>query len=120
MPRKASGNINLFTRQKIRNPDGSISTVRSMSFGNPEGEVLVPTADQGRILSDDEAIKQYQTSGRHLGIFDTPDEATAYAKRLHEGYAECMFDVPLASSRKPIDPMQLSYSLRALKALARK
>lgn len=78
------GNIDLHSRPSVRNPDGSISTVRStsMNFGN--GEVLIPTvSDDGRILTDDEAAQQYIVSGKHLGRFDTPDNATAYAQQLH-------------------------------------
>lgn len=79
------GNIDLQNRPVVRNPDGSYSTVRSMSFGTDEGEVLVPTvADDGRNLTEDEAINEYYRTGRHLGIFRTPDEATSYAQRLHQ------------------------------------
>lgn len=79
------GNIDLNNRPIVRNRDGSISTVRSMSFGTDQGEVLVPTvSDDGRLLSDEQAIQLYRRTGRHLGIFTTPDEATAYARRLHD------------------------------------
>lgn len=83
--RVAPGNIDLFKRPVVQNPDGSISTVRSLSFGTDDGEVLIPTVtDDGRVLTDDEAIENYYQTGRHLGIFATPDAATAYAERLHQ------------------------------------
>lgn len=79
-----AGNIDLNNRPVVRNPDGSISTVRSISANFDGQEVLIPTvSDDGQILSDDDAIAQYQRTGRNLGIFDTPDSATAYAQSLH-------------------------------------
>lgn len=78
------GNIDIMHRPRHLNPDGSISTVRSMSFGTDQGEVLVPTiAEDGRLLSDRQAMAQYQRTGRHLGIFDNPQHADAYAQQLH-------------------------------------
>ncbi|WP_442582542.1 M15 family metallopeptidase [Mesorhizobium sp. ASY16-5R] len=81
----ASGNIDLAARPVVTNADGSISTVRSMSFEEDDGtEILVPTiSPDGKTLSDDEAISLYRKTGQYLGKFDTPEHATAYAERLH-------------------------------------
>lgn len=78
------GNIDLASRPVVKNDDGSISTVRSMSIGIDGKEVLIPTVgDNGKILSEDDAIKQFRRTGKHLGIFETPDDATSYARTLH-------------------------------------
>ncbi len=83
------GNINLHQRPVVRNRDGSISTVRSMTFTDDDGRaILIPTAIPGRgIVSPDEAIKLYYATGQHLGHFDTPENADAYAQALHEQQA---------------------------------
>lgn len=79
------GNIDLAARPKVRNADGSVSTVRSMSANIDGMEVLIPTvSDDGRLLSDSDAIALYKRTGRHLGMFRTPDEATGYAQDLHK------------------------------------
>ena len=87
--RYGKGNIDLTNRPVVRNDDGTSSTVRSMSVGIDGKEVLIPTvSDDGRIMADDEAVKQYMQTGRHFGKFDSPEEATAYAKALHEDQEE--------------------------------
>lgn len=80
------GNIDLNNRPVVKNSDGSISTVRSMSFydDNEKKEILVPTVVNGKIVSDDEAINHYYNTGEYLGKFDTVDEANNYAEILHE------------------------------------
>lgn len=82
------GNIDLYNRPKLVNLDGSVSTVRSMSFNDGSGEILVPTIafnQQGKpyLMSDDEAINRYYQTGEYLGKFKTVDQANEYADRLH-------------------------------------
>ncbi|MGY4294606.1 polyhydroxyalkanoate synthesis regulator phasin [Bradyrhizobium sp. i1.4.4] len=79
------GNIDLADRKKIANPEGGgDSTVYSMSANVDGREVLMPRAAEGKILSEAEAVERYRKTGEHLGKFDNPEHATAYAKRLHE------------------------------------
>jgi len=83
------GNIDIHNRPVVKNADGSISTVRSMSINMDGKEVLIPTvSDDGRIMSNDEAIDSFMRTRKHLGMFDNPDDATAYAESLHNEQAD--------------------------------
>lgn len=114
------GNIDLSKRPVVRNADGSISTVRSMSVSSGEGEeVLIPmVSDSGKILTKEEAIKEYQKTGKHLGKFDSSTDADAYADALHndpmwqkdiqeysaQGKTETSYDAPMTFDRAGGDP----------------
>jgi hypothetical protein len=89
------GNVDLKSRPMVYNPDGTISTVRSMNFGEDGAEVLVPTVRKdpfhpmgGYIMSPDDAISHYRKTGEHLGKFSSPEAAEAYARNLHEEQAK--------------------------------
>ena len=114
------GNIDLSRRPVVRNADGSISTVRSMSVSFGKGqEVLIPmVSDSGKILTKEEAIKEYQKTGKHLGKFDSERAATDYAEALHNdsmwakdiaeysatGKASTSYDAPMTFDRAGGDP----------------
>lgn len=77
------GNIDLRRRPVVRNRDGSVSMARSFSVAKDGREYLVPTvSDEGRLLSDQEAISQFEKTGRHLGAFRTAQDAAEYADRM--------------------------------------
>jgi|SRR5579871_1741792 len=94
------GNLNLNGRPFVVNADGSVSTEYSTSFGDAKGrEILVPTVVNGRFLTPNgakpeegspeekamfqAAQKHYVDTGEHLGIFDSPENADAYAHTVH-------------------------------------
>jgi hypothetical protein len=80
-----AGNINLLKRPQVKNPDGSISTVRSISIEQDGKTFLIPTvSDDGRVVTDQEAVDIFHSTGKHLGVFDNEDNATKYAQELHK------------------------------------
>jgi hypothetical protein len=89
------GNIDLTKQPSVPNKqEGGMSTVWSASFSDNGKEVLVSrVTPDGRILyppknpkDPDPAFEYYKKTGQHLGIFDNPDTATAYAQILHNDY----------------------------------
>lgn len=98
------GNIDMSTRPRVKNADGSISTVRSISVGIDGGrEVLIPTvSDDGRVLSDRDAIDLYKRTGKHLGIFKDVPSANSYAEALHESEAAKLMPVDYDANGQPI------------------
>lgn len=83
------GNIDIHNRPVVHNPDGSISTVRSIGVNDRGREVLIPTVGHdGTILSNADALRLYLLSGKHLGKFDTPENSDAFAQQLHDEQAQ--------------------------------
>lgn len=82
------GNIDVNNRPEVKNADGTISTLLSMSREEDGKEVLVPQVVDGKILNEDEAWKHYKETGEHLGKFDSSYAADAYAEDLHQAQAK--------------------------------
>ena len=84
-----AGNIDLNNRPVVQNPDGTVSTVKSKSFNIDGKEVLLPTISQdGRVMSDNEAIGNYLKTGQNLGIFNTIADANTAAQQIHNQQAQ--------------------------------
>jgi hypothetical protein len=88
------GNINLNNRPIVRNLDGSISTVRSITITDNQGRAyLIPTVIRnpdgigGRVVTNGQAIAHFNKTGENLGYFENEGAADKYAQTLHEAQA---------------------------------
>lgn len=79
-----TGNIDTSALPTVRNSDGTVSTVRSITIEVDGKSVLIPTVIGGRVVSNQDAIRAYRETGRNLGEFSDAASADAYAQRLHE------------------------------------
>ena len=82
------GNLDLNARPQVRNSDGSISTVRSITVTTPAGAFLLPTVIGNEVVSNEDAIAHWKATGENLGLFDTEENADAYAEVLHAAQAQ--------------------------------
>jgi hypothetical protein len=82
---QTAGNITLTNRPLVENEDGTISTIRSMSFNDGANEVVIPTVVNGIIVGNTTAINHYIATGLHLGKFASgaTTAASIYAAALH-------------------------------------
>lgn len=80
------GNIDINSRPVVKNGDGSISTLKSITVTLEDGRaLLIPTiTEDGRVLNKKQAIKHAKKTNKHLGIFKNTEAANAYAKKLSE------------------------------------
>jgi hypothetical protein len=95
------GNLDLTKRPRVKNPDGSYSTVFTHTFlldeNNPNGQAInVPGVIKGGArpglyykvpdgrAGERPAWDAYQKTKEHLGIYKTLKDAVRAAERLHE------------------------------------
>lgn len=83
------GNIDLANRPVAHNPDGTISTVRSITVTDDQGHAyLIPTVIGGKVVSDADAVAYWKKTGQNLGVFASEKAADAYSIRLHDEQAK--------------------------------
>ena len=82
------GNIDLRIRPKVRNKDGSYSTVRTIGIEADGMFINIPTVINGEVVSDREAIQHYRRTGQHLGKFKTKRERDAAARALSKNQSQ--------------------------------
>lgn len=78
------GNIDVSKLPKVRNPDGSYSTVLTIGIEQDGRHYVIPTVINGRVVSKKEAVDYFNETHKHLGAFSTRAESDAYAQKLHE------------------------------------
>lgn len=78
------GNISMDNRPQVNNPDGSISTVRSISIEQDGKTYLIPTVVNGKVVSNEEAIQHFRATGEHMGVFRDNQSADNEAEKIHE------------------------------------
>lgn len=87
------GNVDLYNRPVLKNADGSISTVDSITYTIDGKYILLPTIvrdENGkpkRLTTDEEILAHYKKTGEYLGEFDSLEESNLYANRLHNAQA---------------------------------
>ena len=82
------GNIDLKKRPKVKNKDGSTSTVRSITIEVDGHHILIPTVIGNQVVSNEEAIRHFKQTSQHLGIYKTPEAAQKAAEQLHKDQAK--------------------------------
>jgi len=82
-PRTIAPTIDTDRRPRVRNRDGSVSTVRSIGITSQGREVLIPTIVGGKRVSDREAVRHYERTGQHLGIYPTRAASDRAGRELH-------------------------------------
>lgn len=72
------------TVPRVADAQSGPTAMRAIVTQDKDGHsVVIPTVSaQGKALSDEEALALYRRTGDHLGVFATPQAATAYANTL--------------------------------------
>lgn len=78
------------------------STVLSMGIEIDGRQVLIPrVSNDGRVMSEEEAVSEFMRTGRMLGVYRTVEEANAAAERLHQDQADLYGQNGLWGAKQP-------------------
>ena len=78
------GRRNVASGQVVRNPDGTVSTIRSITVTFDGVPTLIPTVWDGKIVSGDEAVRRARMAKVRWPTFKTIEEANAAARRFSD------------------------------------
>lgn len=82
------GNIDLNKRPKVKNKDGSISTIRSITIEMDGHHIIIPTVIGNQVVANEEAIRHFRKTSQHLGIYKSSEAANKAAEQLHKDQAK--------------------------------
>jgi len=77
-----AGNIDLTKRPKVKNSDGSISTVLSIGIEMDGMHFLIPSVIGNKVVSKEEAIAHFRKTNQHLGIYKSKQASEQAGKAL--------------------------------------
>lgn len=106
----------------VQDAEGNISTVRTVGVNVDGKEVNLPTVSptEKRIVTPAEAVEEYRKTGKHLGKYDTPEEAGAAAEALHQQEAQQISQHPQGQQPTPTMTPEMAKAFEdALKDQAR-
>ncbi len=99
--------IDLNNRPVVKNEDGSISTVNSMTVEFDDGYFVLPTVIGDKVHDEDFAVAYFRKTGEHLGAFQDMETANEYAEALHLAQ-EKQYPNPADQPENPKEPAKLS------------
>lgn len=87
-PFEYQGNIDLDNRPVVTNEDGSISTELSIVIEEDGQYIIIPTVVNGKVVSDDEAVKHYHETGENHGKYKSVTEAVRKSQEISREQAK--------------------------------
>ena len=93
------GNIDLAGRTRFDAGNGKQKTILGTSYNIDGVETLIPTVhpETGEDMEEEEAINLFRKTGKHLGMYASPTDATAASRSMSEN------QTPVENPQQPID-----------------